>query len=1055
MPKLAFDRVSFPLLGGIETKVADVAVQPPKLRAAENCFAERTGEIRRKRGSTTLPSTTVDNGSIPSYSGAAAAAVALHQGSLLAFDNPQIATGVFEWTEAIQRWTEHGSYGPGVVESETVNAASSVSSIWGADVGVTGNYTLYAFQEDGVDDSGNTRSVVRVSLQDSLTGAFICERMQIFTSGPSAVSSIGQYAAVKVVALLTRFYVFIRDFDNTNLYVWLLDTTSAATITSAIGTSGAGAATAAVLVTNDIMGPAVTGFEANIYDVVPSLGNGIFLAYWTTAGNVIKIGHVSTAGALTHTTTFAAGGPAVDLCVDYHTSSGNHGIAFVESTTFKLSARHYTWSGAAWTLVASSAAVDAGPVTTGCCRYDSGTVLRIWFRDAVVAANPKICQATFSTAGVVSGRANHPQLFNATLQSAPFVADDGKLYYWAFIGPTVAPTYLSQRDHFLVESATGLYVAKANYGVATGTIGAPSGGGGAGHHVVSPSSGRYLTVLSYFTRPSTYAAVYNGNVGVRAVTWVLNHEDSLKMVEAAGSLYMGGAVPQQFDGNSFVELGFSRYVDLAECTFTPQAGGNLAAGATIAADYYIRIIPERYNAQGNREQGTDNGPKKVHLAIGEGKILITIPTMQMTRTRRTNVVGNTHQTPRNDIVFGVYASQANPASSKATLTRVAEIANNPAVGSVQVTHNLADATSINEQSLYISNGIVDHSPTPNGHIICEGMGRLFIAGDPERPNVVFYSLTREPDEAVHFNDAFRVVLPEAGGNIVALAIMNETLVVLKERAIFRVRGSGLSNSGTSGGFFDPELVTPDVGCEGQRTVVVTQHGVWFKAPRGFFLLTGGFELDYVGAPLEGLESSDNPNADTISGAVHLPMEQQVRFSGGRTWVFDYWHKQWFMWSSGVGGSGPSVEYAGNWAYCGVAGIQIESDAGTFTGTMRLVLSLLRGKTLEDEFHVRYFGLAGKNEGSGDGEVHVSLFPNRTSAPPLPVAPQDETAAAIPFGPFFEQWRTVVAAGTHIVSELQLIVDDAGCGATGGLIKLNEVIFELAPRHEGLSARVGR
>lgn len=1042
MPSVQYKNVSFPLYGGIETKVADLMVQPPKLLVAEHCFSARSGSMRRRRALSTLPNLTVDGGTIATITGGGSmAAVALYKKRLLAFDLPSIAAGVYEYSELASRWTEHGTYAPGVIQGENISASGGGQLIELAECDVCAGYTLTAQIEDGPDDSGVLNSTVRVSLQDS-NGVFICHRMQIFTNNTGAFT--GGALNLRVTHFGSQFYVFFADDANHDLKVWLLDVTSPATITAALNTSGGSSAAAPVTVALDLS--AVAGLA--VFDVMPSPGNGIFVAYKTTTVNQLKLGFVNAVGALASTTTLATAAGAISVAVAVSPTANpatRHGVTYLTGIAgADVYAIHLNWNGAAWAVTATSAAIDAfagDPAVGLACRYDNSTVLRIWYTadrtTGVAAADTSryvVYQSTYSTAGVPALRVL--RLRRAALASRPFHAADGKLYYWVIVGRRSNPSTSVQTTHFLIESATGLPVGATNINVALTPIQAPV--------VVADRSPAMVASLPYITQ-ALDGTSNQQVVGVRNVAWSLVHEQSHQVVESGECLYMAGGLLQQFDGNSFVESNFLRFV---ESDTIGVAQSTTGGALTLLAKYYVRVIPESYNARGERDLGTDTGPVATFTLTGANDTLTyTVPTIAMTRKRATNTVVASHQTARNNIVFGIYRTAANPTSTAAPFYRVGQVTNDPTLDQVTFVDGFADSTITDNEQIYLGSGEQSHTIAPIAHIMCEGNGRVFMAGDTERQQAVFFSLTRQPGEPLAFNLAMSIIMPDHGGAITALAVMNEALVVFKERAIYRVRGAGPDNTLATGSFFDPELIVNDIGCEGQRSVVVTPLGIMFKSARGFQLLDPGYQVEYVGAPLEGLVGNDNPNAtgSPITGAVLLPMEQQVRFNGAGVWIYDYWNKVWSLFSNAGLFSGPSVEWNGVATGVGSAGIQYENDFAPYSlGPMRLVVALLKGQSAQEDLHVRRVAVTGSIENDTAG-FSVKLYGNRK-----PAIAQTNTFSARPIGPVDVQFRTVDAA--RIVSILKVELTDAVENATG-ILTLNEVIFEVGARGSGPSARV--
>jgi hypothetical protein len=1054
MPNVQYKNVPFPLYGGIETKVADLMVQPPKLLVAENCFSARPGSLRRRRALATLSNTTVDGTTLGSYAaGGTAAAVALYKGNLVAFDdaiNPSAITrapNLYEYSESAGAWSEHFGYAPGHVEAEGISTHGNGSGgIRSADMAVANSYTLYASVE------GDTTADIRVSLQDA-NGTFLGSRVLIF----SEATATPTYANLRVIARLNVIYVFFAKQSTRDLMVWIIDCTSRATIASALGTLTV-TPIAAVTVAADLHAAGLA-----VYDVDSNSAFGIFLVYKTTTANQIKLGFVNASGVLASTTTKAttADATSVTCAAGFVLTTSIHGIVYTVSAAADVFAFLMSWNGAAWTTVQTSIALAAfagGFVENVACRFDSATVLRIWYTGdastgpavtgamgagaAQDTARHRIFQKTYTTAGVAAS--GGLTVLRAWMASRPFQGVDGQLYFWAIVGKRL--TKSKQPTHFLINAVSCTPVARVHVGVAAIYE------GGIGSHLPSvvqltadpdgSNYGAFASALMYITHAVNGTADNdNGrNVGLRAVRWFLHHYQSHQLAEVGESLYMAGGILQYYDGYSMVESGFLAYTESDLINMAPSPTGSM----TPSAIYYYRLVPEFTNARGEREQGTDTGPSvSVTLGAGDGQVTVTFPSLIMTRKMLTLVgAGGTA-----DLVWGVYRTGANPASNAAAYNRVGQVINNTTADQMSFTDGMSDANAALNEELYLVSGQVDHLAPNSNHLMCIGKGRMFLAGDPESPHTVFVSLLRSPGEPLSFNDALQIVLPDLGGKITGMAVMNEALVVFKQTAIYRVRGDGPDNTLTSGSFLDPELIATGIGCDGQRSVVVTPMGVMFKSARGFQLLTPGYEVEYIGAPLEGLTGSDNPSSSgsVIDGAVLLPMAQHVRFCGSSTWIYDYWQKQWYLFSNQGLLRGPGVEWNGVVTGAGSAGIQYEDDGASYTlGQMRIVLALLKGQSSQEDLHVRRVALTGLIENDVDGFT-VKLYANRKTT-----IAQTNAFAARPVGPMAEQFRTVDAA--RIVSMLKVEVIDNNETPTG-ILTLNEIIFEVGARSSGLSARI--
>ncbi len=1002
-----YESASFPMVGGVETQLADFTLPAPHLAVAENVYVERRGALRKRSGTAALTTSTVDAG----VTSAAPAALVRYKNALLMFD-AATTPNVYEYSEAAARWTEHGNYAPGVTQSAVIVGSGNDRGIWQHDADRTSNgYMLTAQVEDGLDDGSTYNTTVRVTLQDPL-GTFVCNRMQIFSNNSGA--TVGELTNLRVVALGTQFYVFFGDAANRDLRVWLLDTATAATITAAIGTSGAGGATASVIVAANLH---ATGLPA--FDACASGVNGVFLAYRTTTALQITIGFVSAAGVLAGTTNLATVADATAVAVTAQ-SANIHGVVYMGGPYAVI----MTWNGTGWITLATSTILDTFAAASGiffACRFDDALVLRVWYTTANT-----VYQAKFSTAGVVTSRDKRLRL--ATLQSRPFLAADGLLYYWAIVGYYGGSGGTVQPTHFLIASSTGLPVAQANVGVAAANT----------MSTVVDTGAYYSVPLAYVTRILTNEVAWAAggeNIGIRKIDWYLTHAQSHKTAEVGDSIYLAGSILQQYDGVSCVENGFLRYVESDKLAFANTAGGSMTVGAT----YYYRAVYEWYDARGQRFQSGDSGPSAAFvLTAANQSNTITIPSLMMTRKTRTNTIASTHQTGRGAPVVAIYRTLANPASSVAPFYRVAEVEVSRIADTLTYVDAFSDASIVTNEELYLVSGELEHLAPAACHLMAEGNGRVFLAGNSEAPNTVYYSLTRQAGDPLAFNDALSFQISDFGGPITGLAVMTDHLLVFKRTAVYRVRGVGPNNTLTDGGlFFEPELLpTGGVGCIGQRSIVVTAFGAMFQAERGFYLVDLGDNLAYAGEALQGLEGTDEvAEGNPVVGALVLPIDQQVRFtSATRMWVFDYSSKIWTVYT-GQTVTGPSVEWRGVHTWPGVTVLYEDPAAVYVAAGYRIVLAWAKlGPTMQEDLRFRRFAITG--ESSGIVNIRVKVTTNYSAS-----VRQTIEVPSLPDGPVLLRRR--FGGGARVVSALRLEIDDNG--STLGSLSLNEIALVVKRR----------
>lgn len=1031
--------VRWPLVGELNTKIADVNLQGPKLKSCRNAFIDQTSRLRKRRGLSLLATATVDNGTID-------VPVALHKykKSIVAIAGPGVPNS-FEWSAKTQRWSEHKQYVPGYTQATQIstavlgnssNSAVSLTGTWQSDSASTNGYTLYAQVETGDSPLVTT---IRVTLVDK-DGTTICQRLALKTvSGASTVGDFGARYNLRVVALGNVFYVVWNYEGIRKLCTWICDTTSAATITTAIGTDVAGPANAVETVADLNAAPNTAAF-----DIAPSGANGIFIAYRQNVALTIKMGFINTAGNLVSTSTVATTGEPVAIGVAVTGTA--HGITYIKGAgATDVRAVLRTWNGAAWATTSPSGDIHTlagNPVKNICCRWDSATVLRIWYTaDQIISGNDeatyRVYQATYSTAGVaVISRV----MRRSYLVSRPQLAADGNLYIWIMQGNHLGGLPSTQPSHYLVNCSTG------STQFALWPVMTQINSGVAGITFLS-----ILTLTSLNIDPDGALAaslIFSGrgqpdsgpqNIGVKSVRWFLDtpagqFRQDMRAVEAGESLIMSGGLVQKYDGDRWTQVGFLRTTEMNTINFTQNPGGSLTALAT----YWYRIVEEWTDPRGKREQGFDSGPVSVTLAGGNSKISILIPTQQMTYKY---IDDNVALSPfakmsRADSTFAIYRSGPNPATNQTSYYRVGTCLQDRFLNDqTQFDDVMPDGLAATQEIYYRVSGEVQHNAPPAMTILCDGNQRLFGAGVPGEPYTIWPTLQRGPEDAPTFSEELKFTVPEIGGAITALAVMNDTLIVFKERAIYRVRGDGPSNTLASGQFLPAELISTEIGCVSQRSVLVTPIGTVFMSTRGFFRVTPDSQVVYMSPELEGLTGSDVPTlaANDLNGVVLLKFDQQIRWTSPLAiWVYDYFHGSWSIFDSQVV-NGPSMDYQDRHAWPGNGSAQLEADAVVFTGAD---MSFRTGKLkFPDEFICRYVGVTGDVTNSAN--MKINIYVDDTDVP-ISIY----SAALIAAGSL-KTWDRV-PADFAIMEMVEVEVTDFGTASPGALT-VAEIILEVGAR----------
>lgn len=900
---------SYQLTAGVDSKVHGLVLPPPKLQSCENAYIEQTGSIRRRYGRSALTMSDIPGNTITGL-----LASSTFQGRPLVFTSTPT---LYDYSDADGRWTNRGRADSYRIRARQIDSGTPFTVPTGGalDMAILGNYRCYVF--DYYTNATATNPVTAFTLTDSDGNVLSARRTLITGSGVNT-------SQVKVVAHGTRFYIFYVDTTaSANLKCFIIDTTSASTINTSIAGSAVNTAT-------DMAGPC--------FDVEEHLTQGPFLCYRTTTANTIKFGFVNTSGALTNTSTHTTTGSAAIIAVSTQGATTSYAIAYSNgSTPNDVFVTLKTFSSGVWATTSSSGAIQGGLgsfIRQIQVKWDPGstTTARVFYT-LIVTARVGVRQATYTTGGTATIGLT---LIHSQMVARPFYNSSSETCYWVANEPegsAVEPTI------FLM-NASNVLLGWANKGVEL--MPSVDRNCALGH---VPNSGDSYSVLQNYLTEITSNELNNVGTGsavaVRETIVDFLHDQSHVTVEDGSTLLVPSGALMQYDGQNVTELNFLAFVDTQSGrTTTSHTAGGGSLTSTAGTTYSYRIIPEATNAQGEREQGTDAGAiTTTAFSLGDNQVTLTWDNIPWTRKT---------------LYYGIYRAGPNP-SEDSPFQRVGTVAAT-ASETVSFTDQMSDANAALQEELR-PDGELDNIPPPSGHIICSGLGRVFVAGFAEDPNLILYSKQRSHGVALAFNEALAISVPTNYGVITSLAVFAESLIIFCERGIYRVNGGGVNNTLTSGGFTDPVLVQADTGAIGHRGVVVTPMGVMYDAVKGTMLLSQGFAVQYIGAPLDQLTSPG-----TCTGAKLIPALQQVRFSYvNETRVYDYYHQQWYVFTHGS--DGPTCIW--NDVHAAISGdafvydsTGVYQDNGT-DYTMELVLAWMHGSSLLSDLDVRKIGLTGQ------------------------------------------------------------------------------------------------
>jgi hypothetical protein len=532
--------------------------------------------------------------------------------------------------------------------------------------------------------------------------------------------------------------------------------------------------------------------------------------------------------------------------------------------------------------------------------YDNGSTTCVLAKDNENASNTYDDRVTAYVPSLSSISADGAELISCTLAAHGFyrkrpylvVANDTPLQssVW-LVSPQVSASPAP-------EPVNALWVSRNLYGVGHGRA--------SGVHMprtnrVDGDDGTFRTVAIWRRRLVTAEdasddtrSEFFERKALRELTYSFPSSGRYQHVTAGRSLYMAGGVGWQYDGKTCCEQG--------PLVFPEQwtlASSNSTGTLTSSAQYTYRIYYEYTNVHGERVRSAAI-TKEITLGASDDTVTITIPPLGFTNTGYVDASGDGVSA----VTPVVYRSTANADLTQgAFLYRVSSpdptsSGNNRWLRDEYATLTFIDAhpdTSIVEFEIdYLSVGELNNDAMPACSIISEGNGRVWCAGLAENPQALVVSKQRAYGMGTEISLETYVEVPDDGGPITALAPMGNAVAVFKRDRIYLIGGDGPTNTG-QGGFSSAHLVTFDVGCVNPRSVAPFPGGVLFQSAKGIRALDSSFQVQPLGAPVDGYVLGRNGYvAIDIAGAVTLPDRSEVRFisADGRSLVYNYLVGAW-------------------------------------------------------------------------------------------------------------------------------------------------------------------
>lgn len=452
-----------------------------------------------------------------------------------------------------------------------------------------------------------------------------------------------------------------------------------------------------------------------------------------------------------------------------------------------------------------------------------------------------------------------------------------------------------QGSYFAIDGITATIFGRWLYGLSQSTI--PS---------TSPPPGVPMLSTGIWLFPGLEKGrlrSIDGNVftplGVTAITLdFTTHKPDIEQV--GRNTLMSGGVIRAYDAYGFTELGFLTFPeDIAQPTLVAPLGGpGLVDGL-----YGYRFVYEWTDNQGQIDRSAPSPIVLVDVLGGpRGVDFSSIATPLLTDKFPPN---------RQSARLVVYRTLTN---GNVFFSTQQSFPLDPATGFIAFNDSNDNSIESNE-ILYTVGGELENDAGPSSTILLEAKDRVWLAGTED--GQLWYSKKFVDGDRVSFSLGQRIK-PE--GVITALAEMDDKLVVFEQSRIFIISGDGPNALGEQDSFTPMQLVSTDVGCIDNRSVVEMSLGVMFQSQKGIYLITRALESLYIGAPVEKF------NGQEITASTLVEDVNQVRFlvSSGVTLLYDYLFNSWGTWTNYTGVC--AAQWVGTYAHLKPSGqVYLESE----------------------------------------------------------------------------------------------------------------------------------
>lgn len=800
--------------GSLDTKTDERLVANGALLVAENCSAQTVGGYTKRPGYTALTSI-----------GATLVRLATDGRALFGVTDPQADVRVYDPVSAT--WNSRGGYASAIRTSQEIIAANT-----NVDVVIMSTAVANGMKVDcWIDSDGR----MLASFTNVANGTRI--KVQQLTAA--------SYKCIRAVTVGTNVYIVFSDPTNQTISAVFANCTTATF----------GAATPLFTAAN---------VDATLaqFDLAPLNATDVVLV-WKTAGATVRAARIT---ASTHVVNanqqIAAEAP--DGPIGCFADSGTSGAAIYHSTAGGgMRACFFNPATMVQTLAPFTIEAVTTPVAVHCSvRFEStfGNGVggfAVWDRGASGITKGYVMWRCFDSTGALdTQRGPIRNVLMASKMPSP-AGSNAQPILNLYAKSTQQETFFTA---YLLRTGAYWFFATHAYRSAY-------------------SAASVTNVLSDFATKSSNVFVWNGplaykalavstpNAAVTSFTCDMAAADRYSSDEIRDGFVLAGGMGTRCEGSNVLDQNFALFPEIL--TATP---GAVVSGGMDDGRYTFTAIFEATDAQGNVDRSTMANFVVVDCAQGAGrnKVDLVLDQLHITRLPRADTASGKIS------LFRTFANAVADENDSLDFRYVGSAVISQGSATVTITDQMNDTVMASSRPLYTNGGVTEREPPPPSIQMVLHKNRIWVINSADRKSLSYSGELAVGEGAWYSSD--QVVRVDDGGDITAIASLDDKLIIFKADRAFKLYGSGLNATQSTNDLSAPILITGDAGCTDHRSLVAANGGLLFKSAKGLYGLSRGEELSYVG------ESADKywTNYANIVSANMMPDRQEVRFevSGG-------------------------------------------------------------------------------------------------------------------------------------------------------------------------------